>query len=193
MGGVFGFIFLLFGWIWLSSSLTSEKAQVKKSNQTYEVEKSRKDRVIDQLKDRGLEKRLRDELFGSREKLDKTVDLYTKKIAEILGSREREPYLSIGDKNTEDIILMLAMSDYGKVPYMNLVCKTYSNIFYYKFYPHLSDEEFIRLLRWYEGNLRKNGGYDATIMCYAGATGIGAFYFDGTVIPSPPEGARLWF
>ena len=131
MGGVFGFLFLLFGWIWLSSSLTSETAQVKKSNQTYEVEKSRKDRVIDQLKDRGLEKRLRDELFGSREKLDKTVDLYTKKIAEILGSREREPYLSIGDKNTEDIILMLAMSDYGKVPYMNLVCQTYTNIFCY--------------------------------------------------------------
>ena len=193
MGGVFGFLFLLFGWIWLSSSLTSETVQVKKSNQTYEAEKSRKDSIIDRLKNRSLENRLREELFGDIEKSEETIELYSKKIAEILGSGERQPHLYIGDKDSKDIILMLAMSDYGKVPYMNLVCKTYSNIFYYKFYPHLSDEEFIRLLRWYEGNLRRNGGYDAAIMCYAGATGIGAFYFDGTIIPSPPEGTRLWF
>ena len=192
MGEVFGFLFLLFGWIWLSSSLTSETAQVKKSNQTYEVEKSRKDRVIDRLKDRSLEKRLREELFGGREKSEATINLYKEKITKILGSEERQPWLHIGDKDSEDIIIMLAMSDHGKVPYMNLVCQTYSNIFCYKFCPHLSTEELIRLLSWYEGNLRRNGGYEATIMCYAGATGIGAFYFDGTVIPSPTEGKRLW-
>ena len=192
MGEVFGFLFLLFGWIWLSSSLTAETAQVKKSNQTYEAEKSRRDSVIDQLKNRSLENKLREELFWGREKSEATTELYRRKIAEILGSEERTPNLYVGDKDSENIILMLAMSDYGKVPYINLVCQTYSNIFYYRFCPHLSDKELIKLLRWYEGNLRRNGGYNATIMCFAGATGIGAFYFDGTIIPSPPEGKRLW-
>lgn len=192
MGGVFGFLFLLFGWIWLSSSLTSETAQVKKSNKTYEVEKSRKDRVIDQLKDRSLENRIREDLFWGREKSEATIELYRKKISEILGSEERVPSLYAGNKDSKDIILMLAMSDYGKVPYINLMCKTYSNTICYKFCPHLNDKELIKFLRWYEGNLRRNGGYNATIMCYAGATGIGAFYFDGTVIPSPPDAKRLW-
>lgn len=192
MGEVFGFLFLLFGCIWLSSSLTSETAQVKKSNQTYEAEKSRKDRVIDQLKDRSLENRLREDLFWGREKSEATIELYRKKISEILGSEERVPSLYAGNKDSEDIILMLAMSDYGKVPYINLMCQTYSNTICYKFCPHLSDKELIKFLRWYEGNLRRNGGYNATIMCYAGATGIGAFYFDGTIIPPPAEGKRLW-
>lgn len=192
MGTVFGFLFLLFGWIWLSSNLMSETAQVKKSNKTYEIEKSRRDCVIDRLKDRSLESKLREELFWGREASEATTELYRRKIAEILGSEERTPNLYVGDKDSENIILMLAMSDYGKVPYINLVCQTYSNIFCYRFCPHLSDKEFIKLLRWYEGNLRRNGGYNATIMCFAGVTGIGAFYFDGTIIPSPPEGKRLW-
>lgn len=192
MGGVFGFLFLLFGWIWLTSSLTSETVQVKKSNQTYEMEKSRKDRVVEHLASRSLEKRLTEKLFFGREKSEATIKFYGEKIAEILGSEERVPSLHPGDKDSEDIILMLAMSDYGKVPYMNLMCRTYSSTFCYKFCPHLNNEEFIKLLMWYESNLRRNGGYDATIMCYAGATGIGAFYFDGTVIQSPPDGKRLW-
>lgn len=192
MGTVFGFLFLLFGWIWISSSLTADTIQKKKSNQAYEVEKTRKDNVIDRLKNRSLENKLREELFWGREKSEATTELYRRKIAEILGSEERIPNLYVGDKDSEAIILMLAMSDYGKVPYINLVCQTYSNIFYYRFCPHLSDKELIKLLRWYEGNLRRNGGYNATIMCFAGATCIGAFYFDGTIIPSPPEGKRLW-
>ena len=192
MGTVFGFLFLLFGWIWLSSNLTADTIQEKKSNQAYEVEKTRKDSVIDRLKNRSLENKLREELFWGREKSEATTELYRRKIAEILGSEERTPNLYVGDKDSEDIILLLAMSDYGKVPYINLVCQTYSNIFYYRFCPHLSDKELIKLLRWYEGNLRRNGGYNAAIMCFAGPTGIGAFYFDGTIIPSPPEGKRLW-
>ena len=192
MGTIFGFLFLLFGWIWLSSNLMSETAQVKKSNKNYEIEKSRRDCVIDRLNNRSLENKLREELFWGREASESTIELYRKKIAEILGSEERIPSLYAGDKDSENIIIMLAMSDYGKVPYINLMSQTYSNTFCYKFCPHLSDKEFIKLLRWYEGNLRKNGGYDATIMCFAGATGIGAFYFDGTIIPSPPDGKRLW-
>ena len=62
MGGVLTFLFLVFGWIWLSSSLTIENVEVKKSNQTYEVQKSKKDRVTEHLLDRALEKRLKEKM-----------------------------------------------------------------------------------------------------------------------------------
>lgn len=192
MGAIYGFLILLFGWVWLSSSLTTETVQIKKSKETYVSEKIQKDAIIDRLKNNELEDRLRMDLFNGREKSESTIELYRKKIAEILGSEDRIPSLYAGEKKSEDIIIMLAMSDYGKVPDINLMFQTYSDSFYYKFCPHLSDEEFIKLLKWYEGNLRKNGGHDARIMCYSGASGIGAFYFDGTITPSPTDGKRLW-
>lgn len=191
MGGVLTFLFLVFGWIWLSSSLTIENVEVKKSNQTYEVQKSKKDRVTEHLLDRALEKRLKEKLFWGREKSEETINLYRRKIAKILGSEDREPWLYSGDEKSEELILMFAMSDYGKVPYMRLMDRTDSSFFTYFFCPHLSDDELVKLLRWYENNLHDNGGYDADIMAFAGASGIGAIYFDGTIIPPPPQGKRL--
>lgn len=189
----FSIIFLIIGLIWIGSMLSIETVQTSQANKRMQERETRKDDLkavlLNEAWEFSIEKKIEEDL-DYRTKIENELN---KKIKAIIG--EEYKLSNLDNYQHKRVLLGYVMAKRGKVPHWDLELGMQNGDIEKTIWPRPGRSGMIKLLSWYESELRQNGGYTATIMNADSPNGLGCWYFkDITNCPwaSNTENDRMW-